>query len=290
MLADVKVAWLMLDGVGIAPHTESNPFTDQTTPALDALGISSPASRLEPEFVAHPIDARLGVPGLPQSGTGQTTLLTGINAARHLGFHHGPWPGPTLKPLLEESVPVRLARAGKTIRLANLYPPRYLEAINSGKRRLNAIALSATLAGASLEPDGIPPPFGRPDDPNSVPLEQVYAWGQAFVRGEVPPGGADLVIFDGWWSDHLGHEMNMSLARQHVVRLEAFAAGALEHRPSDTLLILTSDHGNFEDQGLKTHTMADVPFAAVGPGAALFSGVADLSGVAPALETLFHLE
>jgi len=290
MLPVVKVAWLMLDGVGIAPHTESNPFTDQQTPTLDALGISRPAGRLEPEFVAHPIDARLGVPGLPQSGTGQTTLLTGMNAAKHLGFHHGPWPGPTLKPLLEESVPVRLARAEKTVRLANLYPPRYLEAIQSGQRRLNAIALSATLAGATLEPDGIPPPFGRPDAPEGVPLEQVYAWGRDFVRGEIPPGGADLVIFDSWWSDHLGHEMNMSPARQHVVRLEAFATGALENRPSGTLLLVTSDHGNFEDQSLKTHTMAEVPFAAIGPGAQAFSEVTDLSGVAPALEKLFHLE
>ena len=290
MLWGVKVAWLMLDGVGIAPHGTSNPFTDQKTPALDALGISRPAHRLEPEFVARPIDARLGVSGLPQSGTGQTTLLTGVNAAAHLGYHHGPWPGPTLKPLLKESVLARLARVGKTVKLANLYPPPYLQAIQSGARRLNAIALSATLAGAILEPDGIPPPFGRPDDPGGVPLETVHAWGGAFVRGQIPPGGADLVIFDSWWSDHVGHAMDMVLARDHVVRLEGFCAGVLQHRPPDTLFVVTSDHGNFEDQSVKTHTMADVPFAAVGAGADAFSGVTDLTGVAPALERFFEIE
>ncbi len=280
----VNVAWLMLDGVGIAPHSARNPFSDLSTPALDSLGISRPTYTFEPEFVARPIDARLGVPGLPQSGTGQTTLLTGVNAAKHLGYHHGPWPGPTLKPLLDESVLVRLARAGKTVRLANLYPPRYLEAIASGKRRLNAIALSATLAGAQLEPDGIPPPFGRPDDPGGVPISQVREWGEKFVRD-----AADLVIFDSWWSDHVGHEMNMDLARHHVTRLEAFVSGVLENRLSETLFLVTSDHGNFEDQGVKTHTMMDVPFAAVGPGAALFSGVTDLSGVTPALERVFGI-
>ncbi len=281
----VNVAWLMLDGVGIAPHSARNPFSDLSTPALDSLGISRPTYTFEPEFVARPIDARLGVPGLPQSGTGQTTLLTGVNAAKHLGYHHGPWPGPTLKPLLDESVLVRLARAGKTVRLANMYPPRYLEAIASGKRRLNAIALSATLAGAQLEPDGIPPPFAKPDDLEGVPISQVREWGRGFVQD-----AADLVIFDSWWSDHVGHEMNMDLARHHVTRLEAFVAGALENRPSETLFLVTSDHGNFEDQGVKTHTMMDVPFAAVGPGAALFSGVTDLSGVTPALEKVFGIE
>ncbi len=280
----------MLDGVGIAAHGASNPFTDQKTPALDALGISRPAHRLEPEFVARPIDARLGVLGLPQSGTGQTTLLTGVNAAARLGYHHGPWPGPTLKPLLEQSVPVRLARAGKTVELANLYPARYLEAIESGQRRLNAIALSATLAGATLEPDGIPPPFGQPDDPGGVPLQMVRDWGRDFVRGQIPPGDADLVIFDSWWSDHVGHAMDMPLARDHVVRLEAFCAGVLENRTPDTLFVVTSDHGNFEDQSIKTHTMADVPFAAVGAGAQAFSGVTDLTGVAPALAQFFGLE
>ena len=281
----VKAINYLVDGVGIAPHGESNPFTNLETPALDGLGISRPTYTFEPEFVARPIDARLGVDGLPQSGTGQTTLLTGRNAAKHLGYHHGPWPGPTLKPLIEESILVRLARAGKTVRLANLYPPRYLEAIQSGKRRLNAIALSATLAGARLEPDGIPPPFGKPDDLQNTPITTVRDWGRTFVTDE-----SDLVIFDSWWSDHVGHAMDMVLARDHVVRLEAFASGVLENRPPDTLFLVTSDHGNFEHQGVKTHTMADVPFAAVGAGVQAFSNVTDLSGVTPALEQVFGIK
>jgi hypothetical protein len=280
----------MLDGVGLADHDERNPFTHLETPSLDRLGISRWVNTSEPDFVAHPIDARLGVDGLPQSGTGQTTLLTGVNASRHLGFHHGPWPGPSLKPLLEDSVLARLARAGRTVRLANLYPQRYLDAIQAGKRRLNAIALSATAAGAILEPDGIPPPFARPDDLEGVPIAQVRDWGRGFVQDDSRWGEADLVIFDSWWSDHVGHEMNMVLARHHVVRLEAFVAGALEARPAQTLLLVTSDHGNFEDASVKTHTMTDVPFAAVGPGASGFGRVSSLTDVAPALARVFGLE
>jgi hypothetical protein len=280
----------MLDGVGLANHDERNPFTHLETPSLDCLGISRRVNTSESDLVAHPIDARLGVDGLPQSGTGQTTLLTGVNASKHLGFHHGPWPGPSLKPLLEDSVLARLARAGRTVRLANLYPQRYLDAIQAGKRRLNAIALSATAAGAILEPDGIPPPFARPDDLEGVPIAQVRDWGRGFVQDDSRWGEADLVIFDSWWSDHVGHEMNMELARHHVVRLEAFVAGALEARPAQTLLLVTSDHGNFEDASVKTHTMTDVPFAAVGPGASGFGRVSSLTDVAPALARVFDLE
>ncbi|HEX2863874.1 MAG TPA: hypothetical protein VHN99_04850, partial [Deinococcales bacterium] len=57
----------------------------------------------------------------------------------------------------------------------------------------------------------------------------------------------------------------------------------------ETLLVLTSDHGNFEDLSIKTHTTNPVPLAAVGPGAAAFAGVRDLSGVAGALAAALDL-
>jgi Metalloenzyme superfamily len=292
-------------GVGIALH-EPAKATDRTqnrgTSLFKLESKHRNPAELPPEFVAQAIDATLGIPGLPQSGTGQTTLLTGINAAKLLGYHHGPWPGPTIRPLLEDSFPVRLAARGGTVRLLNHYPPRYLEGIAHGKIRLNAIATAATLAGATLEAhDGemrIPPPLGNPEDMQHTTLEQVREWGREFMRSN-----ASLNIFDSWWSDHLGHKGSqtaadsgepdklmvtaLEMAQDHVRRLEAFLEGALEARPADTLLLITSDHGNFEDMGVKTHTFAPVPLVALGPGALEFSGVTDLTGVAPALERVF---
>ena len=168
------MAWLMLDGVGVGAAHGMNPFSMPQAPVLGHFGVgialheSAKATDRFPnrgtslfelefkqgnpgEFLAHSIDARLGIPGLPQSGTGQTTLLTGINAAKLLGYHHGPWPGPTIRPLLKDSFPVRLVARGGTVKLLNHYPPRYLEGIARGKIRLNAIATAATLAGATLE-------------------------------------------------------------------------------------------------------------------------------------------
>jgi hypothetical protein len=299
-------------GVGIALH-ESAKATDRTRnrgTSLFELGFKQENPE---EFVVHSIDATLGIPGLPQSGTGQTTLLTGINAAKLLGYHHGPWPGPTIRPLLEDSFPVRLAARGGTVRLLNHYPPRYLEGIARGKIRLNAIATAATLAGATLEAQPgevrIPPPLGNPEDMQATSLEQVREWGREFMRSN-----ATLNIFDSWWSDHLGHEGSepdkltgssephkltgssepkdadsslitaLEVAQDHVRRLEVFLEGALEVQPAETLLLITSDHGNFEDMGVKTHTFAPVPLVALGPGALEFASVTDLTGVAPALE------
>lgn len=278
----LKVAWLMLDGVGITNFHDQHPFQNQVTPTLTKLGISSVKHVSETEFVSHPIDATLGVEGLPQSGTGQTTLLTGVNAAKVMGRHYGPWPGPSLKPLLEQSLPVQLFKAGLTVRLANHYPERYLEAIESGKRKLNAIAYAMTLAGAKLE-HGIPPMLTNPENSNGTSLEQVKVWGEEFMRGQ-----ANLTIFDAWWSDHLGHHGSLLEAQDHVRRLEAFVSGALEARADDTLFLVTSDHGNFEDVGIKTHTFAPVPLVAIGRGALEFKNVTDLTGVAPALKAWFE--
>jgi 2,3-bisphosphoglycerate-independent phosphoglycerate mutase len=277
-----KVAWLMLDGVGIDNFHDQHPFQNQVTPTLTKLGISSLRHVSESEFVSHPIDATLGVEGLPQSGTGQTTLLTGVNAAKVMGRHYGPWPGPSLKPLLEQSLPVQLSKAGLTVRLANHYPQRYLEAIQSGKRKLNAIAYSMTLAGAKLE-HGIPPMLTNPEDPNGTTVEQVKIWGREFMGSN-----ANLTIFDAWWSDHLGHHGTLLEAQDHVARLETFVTGALEARGNDTLFLVTSDHGNFEDIGIKTHTFAPVPLVASGHGALEFENVTDLTGVAPALKAWFE--
>jgi 2,3-bisphosphoglycerate-independent phosphoglycerate mutase len=282
MNSKLKVAWLMLDGVGIAHFHDQHPFQNQNTPTLAKLGISSVKHVLKTEFISHPIDATLGVEGLPQSGTGQTTLLTGVNAAQVMGRHYGPWPGPSLKPLLEQSLPVQLAQAGLKVRLANHYPQRYIEAIESGKRKLNAIAYAMTLAGAKLE-YGIPPMLTNPEDPNGTPIEQVKVWAQEFMQSN-----ANLNIFDAWWSDHLGHHGTLLEAQDHVMRLETFVTSALEARADNTLFLVTSDHGNFEDVGIKTHTFAPVPLIAIGHGALEFKNVTDLTGVAPALKTWFE--
>ena len=275
----------MLDGIGLIPTHAASPFQGDL-PILERLGIAQARVETRDDWVTRSIDARLGVAGLPQSGTGQTTILTGVNAAAAMGRHYGPWVGPSLKPILAGNILKRVSDAGGTVRLANFYPPQYLIALESGKTRLNAIATAALSAGAKLEGLdglGIAPMLRDPSD--SANPEQIKRWAQDFVGSH-----ATVTLFDQWWSDSVGHAMNLSEGQAFAARLEVFCAAVLEHRQPDTLLLVTSDHGNFEDLSLKTHTFSPVPLAVIGLGALEFAGVTDLTGIAPALARVLNLE
>jgi 2,3-bisphosphoglycerate-independent phosphoglycerate mutase len=267
----------MLDGVGLRPDHdfEGNPFHDLDIPTLKKLGISTPQVTFQANLTTKPIDANLQVSGLPQSGTGQTTILTGINASQALGFHHGPWVSPSLKPILEQNI---LKKIGH-VRLANYYPARYLQSLESGKRKLNAIATSALSAGATLENEtGLAiSPLLRPLEDNPNP-EQITQWAKRFIAST-----ATITIFDLWWSDSIGHEMNMLEAKALALALEQFCQVCLENQDPETLFLITSDHGNFEDLRVKTHTRNPVPLAAIGSGADNFAQVSSLTGIAKAV-------
>jgi 2,3-bisphosphoglycerate-independent phosphoglycerate mutase len=276
----------MLDGVGLMPHGSHHPFEGGSYPTLERLGISAPRLETNQSRVTRAIDARLGVDGLPQSGTGQTTILSGVNAAHAMNRHYGPWVSPSLRRILEDNILKRVASGGGTVRLANFYPPRYLEALESGEMRLNAIATAALGAGAKLEGMeglGIAPMLRDPG--SAVNLERVASWARAFVTST-----ATVTIFDEWWTDTVGHEMNLSEARDFATRLEVFCRVALAECSAETLFLVTSDHGNFEDLSVKTHTFNPVPLAAVGPGALEFASVTDLTGVTPVLTRVLKLD
>lgn len=280
----VRVAWLMLDGIGLMPAHAASPFQGDL-PTLERLGIAATSLETRADWVTRSIDARLGVDGLPQSGTGQTTILTGVNAAAEMGRHYGPWVSPSLKPILTGNVLKRVSDAGGTVRLANFYPPQYLAALESGKTRLNAIATAALSAGARLEGRdglGIAPMLRDPQ--GAANPQQIKLWAREFTGSS-----ATVTLFDQWWSDSVGHEMNLSEGQAFAARLEVFCAAVLEAKSADTLFLVTSDHGNFEDLSVKTHTVSPVPLAAVGIGALEFAGVTDLTGIAPALARVLSL-
>ncbi|RMH14128.1 MAG: peptidase, partial [Gemmatimonadetes bacterium] len=73
----MRVVFVFLDGVGIGPpDPDVNPFLRARLPVLDALlggrrpTLADPAPA-GPGGAVHPLDATLGVEGLPRSGTGQ---------------------------------------------------------------------------------------------------------------------------------------------------------------------------------------------------------------------------
>ena len=98
----MALLFLFFDGIGVGRDDPAeNPFA-----AIGARRLGALAGRPDPEASFGTLDATLGVPGLPQSATGQTTLLTGVNAAAHAGRHMVGIPGPTLRPLLSSALPL----------------------------------------------------------------------------------------------------------------------------------------------------------------------------------------
>jgi hypothetical protein len=95
-----RLLFLFLDGVGLGTDNPMiNPFAGAAMPNLRSLLggqplVASAAPIESPRATLLPLDACLGVPGAPQSATGQATLLTGRNVPAELGYHYGPKPNP----------------------------------------------------------------------------------------------------------------------------------------------------------------------------------------------------
>jgi 2,3-bisphosphoglycerate-independent phosphoglycerate mutase len=153
-----RALMVFLDGVGIGPGDPAvNPFAVAALPRLAAL-LGRPlvsealdaAGRIEgPGAVVVAADATMGVEGIPQSGTGQTALLTGRNAARLYGRHFGPWVPTALRPMLaEESLLARARRAGLPVAFANAYPVAGAARDPRTFRRPAAPPLAAEAVGA----------------------------------------------------------------------------------------------------------------------------------------------
>src|SRR3990172_6793066 len=94
------------DGVGLGSNNpEINPFLTENTPTFDKLlggrKIQAASFNYQSKVCAlFGIDAKLGVYGVPQSATGQATLLSGLNIHKIIGQHYGPKPTPQIAQIL----------------------------------------------------------------------------------------------------------------------------------------------------------------------------------------------
>lgn len=265
-----RVIILFLDGVGLGEaDPEANPFMHTELPVVRSLlGVShltrETAGTVTGQAALLGLDACLGVPGLPQSATGQTTILTGHNAPAVLGEHYGPYPNPTLRELLaQESIFKTLLRAEQSAAYANAYPVRFLDRVQRGKGRLSANTQAAFMAGLKLR-SGEDLQQGRA----VAALFSNDFWPEAdFVLPPLDARGAGaqlaalaedhtLTFFEFWYSDFLGHKMEREESLKMLGLLDDFLAGILERLDlTNSLLLVVSDHGNFEDWTTSKHTL-----------------------------------
>lgn len=276
----IKIIFFFLDGVGLGINNpEINPFVQAKLPNLEQLLDGKPFLANTAPYLGNKasllaLDACLGISGLPQSATGQATLLTGKNIPGLLGYHYGPKPTPDIAYYLKNgNLFSKLRSLGKNSALINAYPPRYFEAIESGRRIYSAIPLAVTSAGYSLltmtdlvrgealaadfTAEGWHEHLGLSNIPILTPQ-------QAGERFAYLANGLDLTFFEYWLSDVVGHKQDMKNARLVLEALDQ-VLGALITNWDDGLIILTSDHGNIEDLSTRRHTSNPVPALLIGP-------------------------
>src|SRR4030065_875774 len=91
-----------VDGLGIGEDDSAkNPFALRKSSFSHFVHEIFP-KKIADSFYVTGLDANLDVPGLPQSATGQTALLTGINAAQILGRHLNARPNQRLREIIAE--------------------------------------------------------------------------------------------------------------------------------------------------------------------------------------------
>ncbi|MDH7499283.1 MAG: hypothetical protein QHH30_02730 [candidate division NC10 bacterium] len=117
---------VFIDGLGIGERDpRKNPMAEAETRWF-AFFREGTGKAADPSPLLRFADANLGVEGLPQSATGQTTLLTGINAAQLLGRHVNGFCTRELRALLDgHSLFARLLQMGRKPTFANAYTPPF---------------------------------------------------------------------------------------------------------------------------------------------------------------------
>jgi len=267
--AGPSVLVLFLDGVGLGDNlVETNPFRHVALPTLQTLlgvpYLTSEVAGTVTEYAALlGLDACLDVPGLPQSATGQTTILTGHNAPAALGEHYGPYPSHPLRQMLaEDNIFKTLLDAGRPVAYANAYPTHFIDRLNRGKGRLSANTQAAHLSGLKIR-SGEDLQQGRavsalfsneywPEPDLKLPPVDSRRAGRNFARlGQEHT----LTFLEFWYSDMLGHKQKRDESIKVLSMLDDFIAGILDELDLNrSLLLVVSDHGNFEDWTTSKHT------------------------------------
>ncbi len=278
----MKIVFLFIDGVGIAPPAPDNPVNPEVCPALCRL------------IHRHctPIDANLGVMGLPQSATGQASMFTGVNAPQFMGRHCEGFPGPGLRDMIgKDNLFLQLKACGKKVKFADAYLVESADELES--RRFKSV----TTVMALTAPDTVSTVSDLADD-NAV-LQDLT---RETIRDRYPdiptidPEDAarhlfdiiranDFTLFEYFQTDVAGHSMDYERACSVLREYDAFLATLIRFtEAAGVTLVMTSDHGNVEAMNERGHTRNPVPFIAFGPKEdVLRASVKSLADVTPAI-------
>ncbi|HBM16734.1 MAG TPA: metalloenzyme [Lentisphaeria bacterium] len=255
-----KLIMIMVDGLGIPPESwEKSVFAKFCPSEFVNLFIDN----------SIPLDAALGVEGLPQSATGQTALFTGRNASQIIGSHLSGFPGPRLKALLKENnIFLELIKRGHSAMFANSYARYPLDlVINTRFASVTSVMLS-TFAQKALASEELLSGHAVFHDITRESIAEQFD-----IPTITPTEGAghllnvslkyDFILFEYFRTDMAGHSGDEEELRIVLKKFSTFLLEIYKNLPPDTGLLLCSDHGNCENIFSKQHTLNKVPLLLV---------------------------
>lgn len=290
-----SVLLFFIDGLGIGERGENNP--------LDNVKNVEPLAYFKDEIetiiydgVLIPTDPRLGIEGRPQSASGQTTILTGVNAPRFLGFHKQGFPNQALRDVINEhSIFLQLKRRKIEPNIfANAYTPQFF----TEKQRWKS-ATTCAMEAADLPFRKLPDLLGRRavfhDFTNQSLIERDFdvPLFSPTEAGEILAGLTSehrFTLYEYFITDKIGHAQSFAKAEEYLPRLAKFLRETLKRIDLETTtVILTGDHGNIEDLSVRTHTLNDVPTVVWGrKRLEAAENIRDLSDITPTIIQLLN--
>lgn len=289
------VLLFFIDGLGIGTRGDHNPL--DRIPGIEPLA-NFKDETANPPFngIVVPTDPRLGVEGRPQSASGQTTILTGINAPLRLGYHKQGFPNEAMREIIREhSIFKQLEdlNIGPNV-FANAYTPRFFSEKPRWKSATTC-AVEASGMGFSRLPDLL----GRQALFHDFTNEHLRALGFD-VPIFSPVDGAEILsglaetrrftLYEHFLTDKIGHDRDFEWAAKHLPMLAELIRETLSRLDLErTTFILTSDHGNVEDLSVRNHTLNDVPTIIWGRRREEIAGrIRDLADITPAIVDLLR--
>ncbi len=290
---------IFIDGIGIGKKdSEYNPFFKYgfetfkkifgEIPNLENLYLNINGKYL------FPSDAKLGVDGLPQSGTGQTSIFCGVNAPKFVGKHFGPFPYSTTIPIIEkENIFKFYKNNGKKAKFANAFPQVFFDYLSSGKTRLSVTSLSCRLTGIELNTvEEVKNETALTAEITNERWNRKLNYNLEVISPETAArrllniaSQNDFTLYEFFLTDHLGHGRIPDEFDTIYHNLDKFLLIVLnEIKSSELSLVICSDHGNFEDLSVKSHTMNPALTITAGKHAKqLADSIKDLSDIKPSI-------
>jgi 2,3-bisphosphoglycerate-independent phosphoglycerate mutase len=261
-----RTLFILVDGLGLgSPDPGVNPLYSGVCPGL--LGLL--------ENHAVPLDAGMGMPGIPQSATGQTALFTGVNAAQAMGRHVEGFPGPGLRDIIRQhNIYDKLIGLGFRSTFANAYYVDDMEEVHS--RRRQSVTTVAALKAFGVVRDRAEMMKGQAvyQDLTRASLRERGYEGDLITPAESAhhllgiAAGYDFTMFEYFQTDRMGHKGTRDEVEAVLALFDQFLAEVSRFAEEEgNLLVLTSDHGNIEVSSTPLHTTNPVPLVAVGNGA-----------------------